>query len=218
MRRILRENGLSIVLFGLFFVFLIGQFVAGHRAYNEQRRQHGRSPTGFMAYVASGHSVEAVFENWESEFLQMGFGVVMSVFLYQKGSAESKKLDASGQGGSSRTPGPYAPWPVRQGGWALTLYENSLALACGLLFVLSLAMHAVGGMWMYNGEQAEHGARRVSLFGFLGTADFWFQSFQNYQSEFLALGMMAVLSIYFRQEGSPRSKAVDAPIGETGVG
>ena len=154
-----RENGLSIVLFGLFFGFLAGQFATGQRAYNDQRRQHGRSPVGFTAYLSSGHAVEAVFENWESEFLQMAVSVVASIFLFQKGSAVSKPLDvSSGQSGSTRTPNPDAPWPVRRGGWVLTLYENSLALACALLFGLSFALHAVGGMWLYNQEQIEHGA------------------------------------------------------------
>jgi hypothetical protein len=214
MRRSLRENGLSIALFGLFFASLIGQFAPGHRAYNDQLESHGRSPIGFWPYLASGHSIEAVFENWESEFLQAWVGVFLTVFLYQKGSASSKKLE--GQAPAPEPPGPDAPWPVKQGGWIKAIYANSLVIAFVLLFALSFVLHAVGGRRMYNNEQAEHDKAAVSLLGFLGTSEFWFQSFQNYQSEFLAPGATAVLSIYLRQEGSPESKEVHAPHHATG--
>lgn len=217
MPRILRENGLSIVLFGLFAIFLGGQTIAGLATYNDQREQQGRSRVGYLAYLASGHNIEAIFENWESEFLQMGSSILLTIFLFQKGSAVSKKLHG-GTGGArpAGPPGPDAPWPARADGWVRTLYANSLPLAFFTLFALSFVLHAIGGRIDYNDQQALHGNPPVSLLGFFGTSVFWFQSFQNYQSEFLSLGSMVVLTIFLRQEGSPQSKAVDAPIAATG--
>lgn len=95
MRRFLRENGLSLAMFGLFFLFLAGQSVTGFRSYNQEQQEHGESQVGYVQYLGTGHFIESVFENWESEFLQMGLYVLLTAFLYQKGSAESKQLDDS---------------------------------------------------------------------------------------------------------------------------
>ena len=93
MRRFLRDNGLSITLFVLFLVSLVGQALTGWRAHAEELRMHELPAIGFLAYLTSGHFISAVFENWESEFLQMAAYVVLTIFLFQKGSAESKKPD-----------------------------------------------------------------------------------------------------------------------------
>ena len=221
MRRLLRENGLAIVWLGLFFVTLIfGQSAVGHREYNSDQKEHGRPEVTYAEYVTSSHFLEATMENWESEFLQMFLFVVLTVFLYQKGSAESKKLDEEEE--VDRDPRRSknkndAPWPVRQGGFVLKLYENSLSLAFLLLFLGSFFLHAAGGAGEYNQEQAEHGsAERVTTLGYMATSRFWFESLQNWQSEFLAVGLMVVLSIWLRQKGSPESKPVDAPHSQTG--
>jgi hypothetical protein len=219
MRRVLRENGLSIVMLGLFLLFLLGQSLAGHRAYNDEQREHDLEELRYVQYLSSSHFLEATGENWESEFLQMLMYVVLTVFLYQKGSAESKKLDEPNP--VDRDPRRSrdksgAPWPVRRGGLVLKLYENSLGLALLALFLLSLYMHASGGAREYAKEQAAHGAlRNYSTLEYMGTARFWFESFQNWQSEFLAIGSMVVLSIWLRQRGSPESKPVDSPHRET---
>lgn len=221
MRRRLRENGLSIVWLGLFFLTLIfGQSVVGHREYNNGQREHGRPEVGFAEYVRSPHFVEATMENWESEFLQMFLFIILTAFLYQKGSAESKKLDE--EESVDRDPRDSknkkdAPWPVRRGGLVLKLYENSLSLTFLLLFIASFLLHAAGGAGEYNEDQAEHGsAERVSTLQYIGTSRFWFESLQNWQSEFLSVGLMVVLTIWLRQKGSPESKPVDAPHGQTG--
>lgn len=217
MRRILRENGLSIVLFGLFLVFVPAQSFVGLSEYNSNQAQHGSPGVDYVEYVRSGDFTEAVFENWESEFLQMGLYVLLTAYLFQKGSAESKNpygespVDADPRGSRSR---PDAPWPVRKGGLALKLYENSLGSALIALFLLSFVLHAAGGASAYSQEQVEHGAAAVSTLQYLGTARFWFESFQNWQSEFLAIGAMVVLSIFLRQRGSPESKPVACPHGE----
>ena len=219
MRKILRENGLSIVL-GLFFLsFLAGQAVVGMYKYNDDQQQHGQPTVDLTGYLATPHFLEATMENWESEFLQMFAFVVLTACLFQKGSAESKKLDQAEP--VDRDPRKSrrkknAPWPVRKGGPILTLYEYSLSIAFLLLFVLSFTLHAVGGAREYNQDQREHGRREeVSTIQYMGTSRFWFESFQNWQSEFLAVGAMVVLSIFLRQRGSPESKPVDAPHSET---
>jgi hypothetical protein len=221
MKRFFRENGLSLVLLALFVGTWVGQAVTGHRSYNEEQQQHGQPPESLDEYLRSGHFLEATAENWESEFLQMFLYVVLTTFLYQKGSSESRKLDAENP--QDRDPRehrrrPQAPWAVRKGSeLLLKLYENSLALAFLLLFLVSIVMHAVGGVVEFNAEQREHGQPEVTLGEFACDSEFWFQSFQNWQSEFLSLVAMVVLSIWLRQRHSPESKPVDAPHSETGT-
>jgi hypothetical protein len=217
MRRLLRDNALSIVVFGLFAIILIAQSAVGLLEHNEERASHGEPPVGYVEYVTSGDFGESVFENWESEFLQMGALVILTAFLIQRGSSESKKPggDKVDRRPRRRTD---APWPVRRGGWVLRLYENSLSLALLALFVVSFALHAVTGAAAYNEDQAQHGGGGVTAFEYVLTPRFWFESLQNWQSEFLAVGVLAVLTIYLRQKGSPESKPVDSPIGETGSG
>lgn len=163
---------------------------------------------------------EIVFENWESEFLQMGFYVILTVFLMQKGSSESKKHDGTDEvdeDPEKHRDDPDAPAPVRSGGWKLALYKNSLSLAFLLLFAVSFAGHAASGARKHNAEQLAHGAGgTVSTLGYLLEAQFWYESMQNWQSEFLAVLAIAVLSIWLRQWGSPESKPVHAPHSETG--
>ena len=219
MRRLWRENSLSIVMFGFFLAFLAGQSIAGHRSYNQDQREHDEPVVGYGEYLGSGHFVEAVFENWESEFLQMGSFVLFTIFLRQKGSPESKKLegreavDADPRDSRRRK----APGPVRRGGLALAIYENSLTIVLFLLFLASLLLHAAGGASEYNSEQLAHGGQPVSLLAYMGTSRFWFESFQNWQSEYLAVFALVVLAIFLRQRGSPESKPVDHPHDETGT-
>src|SRR5215207_8036061 len=220
MRRRLRENSLSLVSFGLFFlVFVFGQSLAGHRAYNEEQVDHGEAEVGYGEYLTSAHFGEATFENWESEFLQMGAYVLLTVWLRQRGSAESKKLEgeeAVDEDPSKHRGDPDAPWPVRRGGVALVLYRNSLSIAFLVLFLLSWWLHAVTGASEYSAEQIAHGGQSVDTLQFLTRAQFWFESLQNWQSEFLAVAAIVVLTIYLRQQGSPESKPVHAPHSETG--
>jgi hypothetical protein len=218
--RFLRENGLSLTLGVLFLVFLVAQALTGHRSYNEEQMQHGGAPVALADYLTSGDFLEATAENWESEFLQMAAYVLFTVFLYQRGSAESKKIgspeavDRDPRRSRNRRD---APWPVRRGGWVLSLYSHSLTLAFFLLFLISFVLHAIGGTLAHNEEQIAHGHPAMSVAEYMQTSRFWFESFQNWQSEFLAIGMMVVLSIFLRQRGSPESKPVDASHHQTGA-
>jgi hypothetical protein len=223
MRRFLRENGLSVVAFSLFAICLVGQMLTGLVEHNDDQREHGRPTIGVAQYVRSGHFVEATFENWESEFLQMAAFVVLTAMLRQKGSPESKKLAGDEEvdedpRDAHRSPQRLAkaPWPVRRGGVVLKLYEHSLSLALVLLFATSFTLHAIGGASEYSEEQLAHGGAAISTLAYIGTARFWFESFQNWQSEFLAVGALFVLTIWLREKGSPQSKPVVAPHSETG--
>jgi hypothetical protein len=215
----IRNSKLAFACFGFFALFLVAQSLTGWRAYDADQRQHGEPTVGYLSYLTTGHFVEATFENWESEFLQMAAFVLLTAFLVQKGSAESKP---EGGGPSDEDPRlhrdePDAPWPVRRGGVWLKLYENSLLIAFVILFAGSIAGHALGGAREYSSEQQAHGAHPVGAWEFVRTSEFWFQSFQNWQSEFLAVGSIVVLSIMLRQRGSPESKPVHAPVDETGA-
>ena len=160
-------------------------------------------------------------ENWESEFLQMGAYVLFTVFLFQRGSSESKSPDeeeAVDRDPRLESDKRQAPWPVRRGGWVLRLYEHSLGIAFAFLFLMSFTLHAVGGAEAYNEERSLHGAAPIGTLDYVVSSRFWFESFQNWQSEFLAIWSMVVLSIFLRQRGSPESKRVAAPHSETGSG
>jgi hypothetical protein len=210
----------------IFVACLFGQSLTGWRVYNQDEQEHGGETVGYGRYFLTGHFVEATFENWESEFLQMGMFVFLTAFLVQKGSAESKKPEGEGgeeeqeedDGGEQRArrDGSDAPWPVRRGGWVLKIYENSLSLAFFILFLIAFVLHAMGGAAEFSQEQLAHGQKAVSTLAFLATSQFWFESFQNWQSEFLAVLAMVVLSIFLRQKGSPESKPVEKPHDATG--
>lgn len=218
MKKALRYNGLSIVMFGLFAVFLVGMSAAGVRQYNQEQTDHGQQAISYVKYLQTGAFVEATFENWESEFLQMGGFVLLTVWLRQKGSPESKKFE--GHEPVDEDPRDDdrddAPWAARMGGVPTWLYERSLSIALFGLFFLSFALHAAGGAKEYSADQLAHGGQAVGTLGYLATSQFWFESFQNWQSEFLSVGVLVVLSVYLRQRGSPESKPVAAAHAETG--
>jgi hypothetical protein len=218
MRRVLRDNGLSLVMFALFLVFLAGQSIAGYKTTNSENQQHRQPPESFGRYLASGAFVEATFENWESEFLQMGAYVFLTAFLIQKGSPESKSPDGDEVDADPRQQRdkPGVPGPVKRGGFVLKVYEHSLTLAMLGLFLFSFVLHALGGHAEFNQQQLEHGEAAVSLWSFVTSSEFWFQSMQNWQSEFLAVATLTVLGIFLRQRGSPESKPVAAPHAQTG--
>ena len=213
--RFLYENSLSLTITGLTLITIVGQALTGYRVHLDELEQWKLPAISFGQYLGSGHFIEALFENWESEFLQMGLYVVLTIKLRQKGSSESKKLYEKEEVDREPQAKKDSPWPVKQGGFILKVYENSLSLAFFLLFLGSFYLHALGGMEIYNMEQQDQGKETVDLLGYMGTSQFWFESFQNWQSEFLSIVSIVVLSIFLRQKGSPESKPVDVPNSET---
>lgn len=218
MRTFIRENSLSIVLFLLFFVFLAGQSIAGFVHENNQLEAHGQTTQTYVAYLGSGEFIEAVFENWESEFLQMGALVVLTIWLRQKGSADSKRLrgreevDTESRYSIIRA----SNWHTRKKAIGSLITSNSLSLALFGLFALSFWLHAIGGTGAANQEAMQHGEAAISTWQYMASSQFWFESFQNWQSEFLAVGVLLVLSIFLRQRKSPESKPIGAPNDKTG--
>ncbi|MGY1669680.1 DUF6766 family protein [Geodermatophilus sp. SYSU D00710] len=220
-RRVLRDNGLSLAFGALFLATLVGQAVAGAAEENEQRLDQGLDPLPLADYVTSSSFAVDVMENWQSEYLQFFLYVFATVWLVQRGSAESKELHEVGtesdeeqrMGEHARADSP--PW-VRAGGWRAGLFSRSLGLLMGALFLLTWAASSIAGWTAYNTEQLQSHADPVSWVGYLGRADFWSRTFQNWQSEMLAVGSMAVFAVYLRQRGSPESKPVGAAHGDTG--
>jgi hypothetical protein len=211
----LRNNGLSLVLLLCFAAPLVGQVLTGHSVYNQELMQEGGLPITLGEYLTSGHLVSAIFENWESEFLQMGMYVLLTVTLRQRGSAESRPMSHAQE--EERIEAGPKPWPVRAGGMWKTLYGHSLAIAFGLLFALSFALHLVGSWERELTDRALRGEDAIPLLVYAGDAQFWFESFQNWQSEFLSVLALVLLSIWLRQKDSPQSKPVEAPHSQTGT-
>lgn len=211
----LKRNGLSIVVLLSMLGTWLGQILTGHVVYNDELSEHGAPALSLWEYLASGHFVSATFENWESEFLQMGMYVLLSVSLRQKGSAESRPLDPSKE--EERIEQGPKPWPVRVGGVWLKLYEHSLAIAFTALFLLSFVLH-LDGSWRHEVASRQlEGEPPVGVWDHLASAQFWFESFQNWQSEFLAVASLVLLTIVLRQKDSPQSKPVEAPHSQTGT-
>jgi hypothetical protein len=218
MRKFFLNNSLSLIFIVFFLAALSAQIVTGHLEYNNEITVKGGQEVSLKQYIITGHFIESTFENWESEFLQMGMFVALSAFLFQKGSSESK--DPGKKEEVDRLPDPKkrnVPWPVRKGGIILTLYSYSLSILFFTFFVLSFVLHWYGSLKDYNEEQQLAHLPTSSALSYLTNNRFWFESFQNWQSEFLSVFAMIFLSIYFRHKGSSQSKAVDAPYSETGA-
>lgn len=211
----LKRNGLSIAVLLMMLASWLGQAATGHAAHNEELREHGQAAMGFLAYLAGGDFWAATFENWESEFLQMGVYVLLTVWLRQKGSAESRPFEGEEEE-PKPTPPHLQPKAWRRGGLARWLYANSLSIAFLLLFGMCFGGHLIASWRKALDEALAHGRPAMPLGSYATDPTFWFESFQNWQSEFLAVFSLIVLSIFLRQKDSPQSKPVDAPHGQTG--
>lgn len=213
----LERNGLTLAFVALFALSFGGHIAAGWLYSNEQHLEHQRSEQPLHEYLTSGEFWSSVLENWESEFLQMGLFVMLTVWLRQWGSAESRPFDPKQEAEQKKkVPKEQQPWPARRGGWWRRIYEYSLAIALLLLFVASFVAHWLNSWRQHIEEQQLHGEAHTRLIEYLFDAEFWFQSFQNWQSEFLAVAALVLLSIVLRQKDSPQSKQVEAPHTHTG--
>jgi hypothetical protein len=220
----LRANALSLAFGVLFLVTLVGQAISGLADFNAQQVTDGLERVSFLDYLTSSSFAVDVMENWQSEYLQFFLYVFATVWLVQKGSTESKEPGQEGtESDKDQKVGRYAdedsPRWARVGGWRTAMFSRSLALTMGTFFLLTWAASAVAGWAAFNGDQLAQRQDPVTFVGYFGEADFWNRSFQNWQSEMLAVGSMAVFSVYLRQRGSPESKPVGvahADTGETG--
>lgn len=207
-------------MLGLFAASMVGQILTGWAAWNEDQAREGAAAVGLTAYLGSGHFVSALFENWESEFLQMAMYVTLTIWLRQKGSPESKPMDGEAEVDADprdHAGDPDAPWPVRRGpGILLTLYSHSLSITLIALFLASFVLHLFGSQHLANDEAMRLGQPVETVLQHLTSPQFWFESFQNWQSEFFSLGIFIWLTVVLRQRGSAESKPVAAPNDETG--
>ncbi|WP_433254576.1 DUF6766 family protein [Streptosporangium sp. CA-135522] len=220
MRRFIRDNSLSLFFLVAFLLALAGQSIAGTAATNDQRLSEGGAPISWLRYVTSSDFAVDVAENWQSEYLQFLLFILVTVWLVQRGSPESKKpgeeggeSDAEQKIGRHATPG--SPEWAKATGLRQTLYGNSLGLVMGVIFVLSWLGQSVAGTASYNEQRLAQLQDPVSWGGYVASGDFWDRTLQNWQSELLAVLSMVVLSVYLRQRGSPESKPVGAPHTET---
>ncbi|MCD9615772.1 DUF6766 family protein [Chryseobacterium gleum] len=211
----LYRNSLSIVLIALMVIFLAGQFFMGWKTENKELIENGQHALKIGEYIHSGHFIQATFENWESEFLQMMLYVLLTVSLRQKGSSESKSMTEEEDVDKEPVPHPKAPWPVKKGGIWLKFYKHSLSIAFAILFLASFILHFYGSLKNFNDEQLMNSKPAVTAMQYISESRFWFESFQNWQSEFLAVASLVILSIWLREKGSPESKPVDMPHDET---
>jgi hypothetical protein len=222
MRRFVRENSLSL-FFGLIFVgSLIAQSFAGWQQFNATQLAEHLDLVTWREYVTSSSFVVDVSENWQSEFLQFWLYLTATVWLLQKGSPESKELDNVGLETDEEQKVGHAatkdsPAWAGAGGWRTAVYSSSLAIVMGTIFLLCWLVQSVGGWASYNETRLQQLQDPLSWGSYLANADFWARSLQNWQSEFLAVGALAVLSIYLRQRGSSQSKPVGEPHSTTGI-
>lgn len=209
-KRYVHNNSLMLVMFGIFLCAIVGMSFAGWQESNQNRTDHHQSTQSYGSYVTSGEFVEGVFENWESEFLQMWLLIMLTIFLRQKGSSDSKPIRGKAPVDTTSRLSIINAQDWQHRGKALrhALYAHSLGLAMLALFLFSFAVHAVGGTNAYNQEAQQHGASTLTVVQYVSTATFWYESLQNWQSEFLAIGALLVFSVKLRERGSPESKPV----------
>jgi hypothetical protein len=218
--RCVRDNGLSIAFGALFLATLVGQAISGADTFNHGQVLHNGDPIGLGQYVTSALFWADVMENWQSEYLQFTLYIFATIWLIQKGSSESKKPDRVGRESDEQqllgthTKPDSPPW-AKAGGWRTAVFSNSLLLVMGAIWIASWLAQSLAGRIVYNAEQLDHQAGTVSWPTYLTTSDFWNRTLQNWQSEFLAVGSMVILSVFLRQRGSPESKPVGAPHADT---
>ncbi len=222
MRRFVRENGLSLVFLAFFALAVVGQAIAGWDEFNNDATAHSEATIALGRYLTSSSFGNALLENWQSEYLQFTLYILLTVWFVQRGSPESKELDkAGGESDEDQLVGEHArpdsPGWASAGGVKTRLYANSLLIVMVAIWLLSWFGQSVTGWSEYNSDQITHHEPTVSWLGYLGSANFWEATLQNWQSEFLAVGSMAVFSVYLRQRGSPESKPVGAAHDATGV-
>ena len=210
------RNGLVLAFLLMTVLSLTGQTYNGWKEYNEFRQQYDQPEVRVIDYLTSGHFLQSTFENWESEFFQMALFVILTIFLRQQGSSESKACDDPIIDPSELKPHVDSPWPVKKGGLWLALYKHSLSIALLVLFLVSFFLHWYGSWIDYNEQQSYEDKPLEAMLPYLSSSKFWFESFQNWQSEFLSVFAIIYLSIYLRQMGSSQSKPVNASHSETG--
>lgn len=212
----IQRNALSLVFLLLMIVSLVGQVFTGIKEHNDELLQHGHAPVTLAQYLASGHFLQATFENWESEFFQMALFVILTIWLKQEGSSESHPINEKKEEDELRAKR-NSSWSVKKGGFFRWFYSISLSVVLMAIFLVSFLIHWYGSWKDYNQQQWLEGKPAEGFFNYLGHSKFWFESFQNWQSEFLSVFAIIFLSVYLRQKGSSQSKKVHDSHEKTGA-
>jgi hypothetical protein len=220
--RWVRQQSLALVFGLLFLGSLVGQALTGWRLFNDEQQAAQLPGIGLGRYLTSADFAVDVTENWQSEYLQFFLYIVLTVWLLQRGSPESKELDKAGRESDEEQKvgsdtDPDSPGWAKAGGWRLAVYSNSLGIVMALIFLGSWTVQSIAGWASYNRERLVDLRDPIAWTAYVGHPDFWSRTLQNWQSEFLAVGSFAVLAIYLRQRGSPQSKPVGEPHNSTGV-
>ena len=218
----MRNHSLGLFFGFIFLATLVGQAIAGWHAESAQQLAGGLGTVSFGRYLTSSDFAVDVTENWQSEYLQFLLYIVATVFLLQRGSPESKELDKPGlESDKDQKVGRYAdkdsPRWAAVGGWRTTVYSWSLTMVMGTIFLLSWLAQSIAGQASFNEERLGQQQDPLTWGQYATNADFWSRTLQNWQSEFLAVGSMAVLAIYLRQRGSSQSKPVGSAHDATGI-
>ena len=222
MPRFIRDHSLSLFFLAIFLASLVGLAIAGYALHNDDAIAHHGETMSFWRYIRSSDFGNAVMENWQSEYLQFMLFMLATVWLVQRGSPESKAVDEAGRGSDhkqkvGRHARPDSPEWAKAGGIKTAIYSNSLLIVMSIIFFGSWFAQSVTGWTQFNAQQVEHHQQTVSWLGYVGSADFWEATLENWQSEFLAVGSFAAITVFLRQRGSPESKPVGAPHHSTGV-
>ena len=222
MRRFLRDHSLSLFFLVLFLGALTGQAIAGHALHNNDAVAHHGETMSFWRYLRSSDFGNAVMENWQSEYLQFMLFMLATIWFIERGSPESKEPGKEGlQSEKEQKIGEHAeedsPEWAKPRGIRTFVYSNSLLIVMSIIFFGSWFAQSVTGWTEFNAAQVDHHEATVSWLGYLGSADFWEATLQNWQSEFLAVGSFVAITVFLRQRGSPESKPVGTPHHATGV-
>lgn len=221
MRRI-KNSTLSLFFLALFLLTLVGQAFAGWSHFNNEQLAGGLGTISFGRYLASADFAVDVAENWQSEYLQFLLFILATIWFVQKGSPESSALEETGlENDKEQKVGAYAqddsPGWVRAGGWRTAVYSWSLTITMGLIFLGAWFTQSVAGWAQFNEARLGRLQDPLTWGSYVLNSDFWSRTLQNWQSEFLAVGSMAIISVYLRERGSPESKPVGSGHYETGV-
>ena len=209
LKKVISDDSMSIMLFSLFLACLIGQGLSGWLAYNHSLRAAHFREIALGAYLGTGNFLDGIFSNWQAAILQLAVLITFGSVLRQKGAAHSRKME---------------PTSHRKIDWKLSLratvhewlYANSLSLAFLSIFMVTFVLHALFGQWKYNENQVLRHLAPISFSSYTGSSSFWFSVFQCWEAEFSAIGFYIVVSIFLRQENSPKSKPVGASDEQTG--
>lgn len=216
LKKLISDDSMSIALFSLFLLCVVGQGLSGWSAYDGSLKAAHFRPIGLGAYLGTGNFLDGILSNWQAAILQLAVLIAFGSVLRQRGAAHSRQPEPNSRAAkalSHRT----VEWKLRPRSTAREwFYGNSLSLAFLAMFLAAFVLHALFGYWAYNEEQALRHLPPSPFGAYAASSSFWFSVFQCWEAEFAVIGIYIVLSIFLRQDHSSESKPVGASDGQTG--